>query len=564
MSRRLTLSRSPISKLPSSPPPLAQATMLLLPLLLCHPLAGCGPAGRQQLDAQSPSDGQVAGDSSAQQDAGGDDASPPDASVTPCQGEVVARHDTAEIVLHSSTVYSGASGTPNPFVDVTVSATLTAPDGSIHQVDGFYDGDGAGGADGDVFLLRFPVAQVGQYTWTVQSSDTSLDGQTGQICGEGLLAGTFAAGPIRINPAHPHTFMYGDGSQIYLLGKFLDVAAPDPIRFSHTMFSELLSDTDRQAMLDRHIAMGLSKINVYLANRGDYGGVSTTPWLGSAGSNDKSRFDLGRWHSYDHWTRLLRDAGLAAQLWFFADDSGFGDLPDGDRQRLIRYGMARLSGYVNTLFTLCLEWQEGWSAAEVDSHAVVIQQHNPWSRPVSVHGTTGDFSFAGATWADYMDIQSGNNASHATVHAMGITNRALADKPLINEEFGLGDEDGVHRRRAWAAFTAGGAGSGTGAYLAHLSTFVRSVPFERMEPSDHLVVSGSAYCLAEPGFEYVAYLYDGGSVDLDLGAASGILQVTWFDPRSGTSSPAGIVTGGTTQSFVAPSSDDWVLHVAPP
>jgi len=32
---------------------------------------------------------------------------------------------------------------------------------------------------------------------------------------------------------------------------------------------------------------------------------------------------------------------------------------------LIRYGMARLSAYPNTMFVLCLEWQEGWSSTEV-------------------------------------------------------------------------------------------------------------------------------------------------------------------------------------------------------
>ncbi len=253
-----------------------------------------------------------------------------------------------------------------------------------------------------------------------------------------------------------------------------------------------------------------------------------------------------------------------AQLWFFADDSGFGALSDNDRQRLLRYGMARLSGYVNTVFTLCLEWQEGWSTTAVNSHADYLHQHNPWDRLVSVHGTTGDFSFPNAAWADYMDIQSGNSASHATVHTMGLANRALAAKPLINEEFGLGDEDTVHRQRAWAAFTAGGAGSGTGSYLAHLSSFANSVPFERMEPSDHLVTSGNAYCLAEPGHHYIAYLYNGGSVDLNLGAASGTLDVSWFDPRTGASTPAGTVSGGSSQSFSPPSGEDWVLQVAAP
>src|SRR6185436_2199893 len=113
-----------------------------------------------------------------------------------------------------------------------------------------------------------------------------------------------------------------------------------------------------------------------------------------------ARFDLARWRLYELWVLELRRAGVVAHLWFFADDSGFGALPDAERKRLIRYGIARLSGYVNTLFTLALEWEEGWSTAEVDTHASYLQEKNPWKRLASVHCQIGDFDFPAAPWAD--------------------------------------------------------------------------------------------------------------------------------------------------------------------
>ncbi len=482
-------------------------------------------------------------------DTGGDD----DTAGGPC-------FDTLEITLHAAQTYD-AAGEPNPFWGVSFTATVVAPDGEATEITGFFDGDGAGGAVGDVFGLRIFADQCGTWSWTAHSDDAGLDGQSGQETCQGTFAGAFADGPVEPDPGHPRAFHHRNGDAVYLVGKFLDVAAPSPIQYSHTFFSEELDDGDRQAMLDRHLEMHLNKMNIYLANVGDYGGVSTTPWLGSASSNDKTRFDLARWHSYEHWVRELAAAGMVAQLWFFADDSGFGDLPEVDRQRLIWYGMSRLSAYTNTMFTLCLEWQEGWSSSEVEEFGSYLQAHNPWGRPVSVHGTTGDFSFPGSDWADYMDIQSGNDADHATVHSMGLSNRGLADKPLINEEFGLGNEDTAHRQKAWAAFTAGGAGSGTGAYLAQLADFAASVPFERMEPADHLVTGGSAYCLAEEGSEYVIYLYDGGAVEVDLGSVAGSLTADWYDPRTGTTTGAGSVTGGGVVSLSAPDGDDWVLHL---
>ncbi|HYH44075.1 MAG TPA: putative collagen-binding domain-containing protein, partial [Thermoanaerobaculia bacterium] len=300
---------------------------------------------------------------------------------------------------------------------------------------------------------------------------------------------------------------------------------------------------------------------VYLANRGDYSAISTTPWVGTAGANDKLRFDLARWRMFERWVVKLRDAGMSAQLWYFADDSGFGDLSDADRQRLIHYAMARLSGYVNTWFGLILEWQEGWTQTEVAATANYLHSQNPWARLVSVMGTPGDFAFPTAAWADYMQIQVGNSATPAQVRAMTVKNRGLAAKPLISEEFSLGYETLVHRQKAWTAFVSGAAGSGTGAFLKPLSQFAARVPFYRMSPLDSLVTAGAAYAMAQTGQAYVFYLPSGGTVTVDLGAATGTLIVEWYDPRTGATRTAPATTGGGTRTFTAPTSEDWVLYV---
>jgi Domain of unknown function (DUF5060)/Putative collagen-binding domain of a collagenase len=481
------------------------------------------------------------------------------AFAAPEASEAVSRFDTAEIVLRSTSSFNASSGIPNPFTSVDVSARVTAPSGRAFTVNGFFDGDGAGGTIGNVFKVRVYADEIGTWKWTTTSNTAGLNALSGSFTVSGTLPGVFGQGPVVENPGRPRTYMYQYGEPVYLLGKFLDVAAPSPIQYSHTMFSEQLTETNRQAMLDRHRGMKLNKINVYLANRGDYSSMSTTPWVGSAWSEDRQRFDLARWRMFERWVVRMRDAGVVAHLWFFADDSGFGDLSDADRQLLIEYGMARLSGYVNTMFTLALEWQEGWTSSEVGSHMSYLHAQNPWARLASVHGLTGDFSFPGAAWADFMNTQAGNEVGHAAVHSHGLRNRSFAAKPLLQEEFGLGNEDTSHRQKAWAAFTAGAAGSGTGASLAHLATFVAQVDFERMAPADALALSGNAYVLAEPGNAYVAYLYNGGTVRLDLRGVSGTFSVQWFDPRNGTFQTATSVNGGQEASLTAPAGGDWTL-----
>lgn len=475
------------------------------------------------------------------------------AHAVPCYG-------TAEVTLTSAASYNANTGSPNPF-DLIVSAQVTAPSGRRYTVPGFFDGNGAGGAIGNVFKVRIYTDEAGAWSWTSSSSVPGLNGQSGTISVSGQQTGAFGQGPIVENPARPRTFMYREGRPVFLTGKFLDSAAPNPIKFSHTMFSEKLTESNRQAMFSRHLGMGLNKINVYLANKGDYGSVSTTPWVGTATSNDRTRFDLARWRTYDQWVAKMRDAGVLAHLWFFADDSGFGNLPDADRQRLIRYAMARLSGYVNTAFVVALEWQEGWSTTEVSSFANFTHQNNPWARLVSVHGTPGNFSFASALWADYMDIQAGNSITHGALYKSTMTNRTLAIKPVIQEEHGMGQEDTAHRQRAWAAFTGGAAGVGTGSYLKYLVSFTQAVPFQNMDPDPALVLSGGAYALAQKGSAYVFYLPGGGTAKVDLRGASGTFTVQWYDPRTGAWKAAPAAAGGTTPSYTAPASGDWVLYI---
>jgi hypothetical protein len=473
--------------------------------------------------------------------------------------QAVPRFGTADIVLTAAGSYDGSSGSPNPF-EIYVPTTVVDPQGRVYAAEAFFDGNGAGGMSGNVWRLRVYCDLPGTWSWRTASPITGLGGRSGSFtCSSAALAGAFGQGPIVENPRNRRTFMYQYGRPVFLAGKFLDSAASSQnLRFSQTLLSESYSDATRQALLDRHRGMALNKMNVYLANKGDYH-VPTTPWRGTSASNDKTRFELARWHTYDAWTRKLRDAGMLAELWFFADDSNFGALPDADRRRLIRYAMARLSGYVNTKFVLALEWQEGWSQTEVASHATFIHAVNPWARMVSVHGTPGDFSFPTATWADFMAIQAGNGSSYGAVHASTLRNRARAAKPVIQEEHGLGAENTIHRQRAWAAFAGGAAGVGTGAYLQHLVRFTNLIDFSSKEPHQELVTSGSAYLLATPGFGYIAYLPAGGAVGLDLRAAPGTFREIWYDPRTGALIDRGSRPGGRVTTLTAPASGDWTV-----
>jgi hypothetical protein len=95
--------------------------------------------------------------------------------------------------------------------------------------------------------------------------------------------------------------------------------------------------------------------------------------------------------------------------------------------------------------------------------------------------------------------------------------------------------------------------------MGQTRTYATRMDLARMVPHDEL--ASSAYCLANVGKEYLLYVPSGGSVAVDLAAASARLAVEWFDPKTGQTSAADPVTGGGRREFTAPFAGDAVLYL---
>lgn len=76
-----------------------------------------------------------------------------------------------------------------------------------------------------------------------------------------------------------------------------------------------------------------------------------------------------------------------------------------------------------------------------------------------------------------------------------------------------------------------------------------------MKPENRLTSTG--YCLANAapsGAEYLVYLPDGGTADVDLAGTEGVFAVKWFKPRTGGAK------GAVGQPLVEPH-DDWLAVI---
>jgi hypothetical protein len=95
------------------------------------------------------------------------------------------------------------------------------------------------------------------------------------------------------------------------------------------------------------------------------------------------------------------------------------------------------------------------------------------------------------------------------------------------------------------------------------------IPFWQMQNADALVGNirndNSKYCLAQPDAEYLIYLPNGGSTELDLSAATGDFSVKWFNPRAGGELQSGsvksVAAGGKVTLGNSPSDpqQDWAI-----
>lgn len=467
----------------------------------------------------------------------------------------VGKYHTHELV------FMAATEPADPFDTYLLKLEITDPTGRKFNIDGFYDGDGKGGQRGKIWKARMAPYMAGVWSWRTVTGDAA-DSGLANLSGRFHVVDSGDSGGLIAEGQH---FRLQSGDYIYLVGNFLDTAVP----FTHVFMSERISDRDRDAIIARNRDFhAANKINVYFANKGDYGAISVTPWLGNGSENDKTQMHLARWKKYDRYIRLFKEAGMFAELWFFADDSRFGGLSDAIKNRLFRYAMARTSAFSHTLYVIALEWEEGWSRSSVKKSGKFIQAHNPWRRLLSVHSVGTIWFFSGDSWASFIASQAGNDAAPYAVNPSAIALRMKEKVPHIGEEFGYlkGDSDDRLRANLWANFLGGAAGGGTGSDLKAFQRFLSQsrVPFQRMVPANHLVKDGgyTRFLLAERNHHYVVYSR-GGAIQASFAGKD--LTGRWFNPRDPQATLGGaFAVSDRIQHFTPPdpTDNDWVLWVS--
>jgi dienelactone hydrolase len=427
---------------------------------------------------------------------------PPAGDTGEDQQATVACYDVFEVALTSSRTYA------NPFLDVSLKATFTAPSGRTLTAYGFYDG-------GSTWRVRLAPDEVGEWRYVTQAGDPADDGLHHR-------SGTFRCvrssnkGFIRVDPKRRYRFACSDGTPFFTLGDTCSVTC------------KALSDANRRAYLDARAGKPFNFLRLFTSltfnawtakpwSEAIARDADGFPWGGTPQAPDYDRLNPAYFQRYEKILGELRQRDVYAEIIVF----NLYEVPFKDpaiwtpaREELWgRYVVSRLSALRTVfLWTVAQEYERhpagrySYEPADDDwvkRMAKLIRAADPHGHPVTVHPwgkdpqDREDLMEAGVIGARFgsgpeLDVLSHQHNSYGTATwvsspapgywdgpAAGVEKALWADrrydKPIINTEYGyewLADGDvnfnrQTHgtdkcRRAAWRIFTAGGAGLAAG------------------------------------------------------------------------------------------------------
>jgi hypothetical protein len=437
---------------------------------------------------------------------------------------------------------------------------FSGPNGEKIAVDGFWDG-------GDSWRIRFAPISEGTWTYTTISSDLGLDRHTGSF----NCVTSSNKGFARVNPSHPHHFMWEDGTPLYWASTSVMIAHFDEAGRDAQGNGWRIDDGTFQSFLDVRSMQGFNATHwgYYGFNKKQFNERTQQNEGGPPFTDYNPDLLNPAYYQYgDQRVEALLNRGIIPEFTLgWPDQNIVGSIGHERLKRYWRYLIARYAAF-NIVYNLFGEVQEFGSnyLAIADDYGQLTRKWDPYDHLISTH-TVGnlDPDFVNLPWLDFITLQLPTKST---------SNYLQYNKPVVNSEYGgyediQVDGEGL-RPLIWDVRMHGGYfvyeswGSdlqSSGATYSMLNTkfFKDNTQYWLLEyhPEFYNAEPG----LANPGKEYVIYLPKGGSVTVDLSDASGSVKAEWYNPRTGVYTGQRTAEGGGNRTFGAPFSGDAVLLI---
>jgi hypothetical protein len=372
--------------------------------------------------------------------------------------------------LSSAPVYSIAeivfqgprqSAVETPARDMQLAVCIRHESGSPgFTVPGFFDGDGRGGIEGDVFKVRFCPTRPGKWTITdVQSNVTEL---TGQHRGDYLTATESKLHGFWVpddDSAGRRWYGRSDGSHQYIIGNTHYTFLTEHRLNGKPTGGSIAADMAANAEYFKKVRFGLQ------IDR--YPHPSEKPWLDDDGQptddGDYSHRPNPRWfhQRVDVAVQSAFDHDLIADLILAGPDTAESRTTlkakhnAGDATPYLHYIAARYGSFPNVWLCLCNEYDikdPKYTQVEIADLGVAIRRYLPYPTPLSVHdgskiGWSAEFDTL-PEWADHHIIQRKIRTIAPAADAIdfvlrGEDGKGPRCKPTVNDELsyeGTGDK----------------------------------------------------------------------------------------------------------------------------
>jgi hypothetical protein len=218
------------------------------------------------------------------------------------------------------------------------------------------------------------------------------------------------------------------------------------------------------------------------------------------------------------------------------DDSGWTGF---NRAMYYRELIARFGHHNGLYWNIAEESDENYGADQVKGFAQMIRDLDAYGHPITVHhqGALSIWDpFLGDPRFDLTSFQK-NDTPHNAAAAEWFQKVEDSGRtvPTSFDETGAlnsGTRDRT-RRIVWEVYTGGANFEMLTQPVENFADFglhfedmtrargvIESLPFPQMRPSNSLLSGGTGYAFAQAGEEYLVYLPEGGSINLDLSSNS--------------------------------------------
>jgi hypothetical protein len=375
----------------------------------------------------------------------------------------VGLYDVFEASVTNSNSYSNKFD----FRVIELQTTFTPPSGSPKTFFGFYDGDGAGGQQGNVWKFRFMPDQVGSWSYTYcwkQGSGSCVQAGSGSlnVVDTGVLPG-----PLKVGTDRSWYFMNARGQPFHWRGygihHFLNFTDTGRIATESGELNDFLQEDviGRGYNFLMWLQMG-DRFQQSSDTTSD--GWADSWWLDPSAPGvepDRNTFNIQTFRATEDALDLLKDNGVyvfnfaafltqgnqctePVPVGMSCSAADADPYPFSDFQVFLRYYMARFGAYYNFIgWSPSWEWMDIWTPAEVDQIMQYVYDIDPWKRLLSVHDNS--YSEFG-NWVGFSmrqkpgrDLFSGNDRQNGAQQifdpdgAGGVGN-PFVDKPIIGSE----------------------------------------------------------------------------------------------------------------------------------